>query len=92
MTAANLSNSSDHELLAAAQSYAAFRDHKRPFELWNHVGEYHGKWQPAHRRAIYKRNIDWFNFWLLDRIGVAPANDPDQYERWRGLREQVLSN
>jgi hypothetical protein len=53
--------------------------------------EYHIKWQPVHRLAIYRRNIDWFDFWLR---GVE---DPDpskaaQYLRWRRMRDRQAAS
>jgi hypothetical protein len=46
--------------------------------------EYHVKWHPAHRLAIYERAIDWFDFWLNGREDPAPAKR-EQYSRWRAL-------
>jgi hypothetical protein len=50
-------------------------------------GDHHIKWQPAHRMAIYTRNIDWFNFWLRDAVDPAPEKAA-QYDRWRRLKSQ----
>jgi hypothetical protein len=49
--------------------------------------EYHVKWQPAHRLAIYNRNLDWFRFWLQDYEDPDPAKT-EQYTRWRQFRAQ----
>ena len=43
------------------------------------------KWQPAHRLAVYKRSIDWFDFWLADRRDPDPAKK-EQYRRWEALK------
>ena len=32
--------------------------------------------------------MDWFRFWLQGYEGQAPDYDPEQYVRWRKLREQ----
>ena len=80
-----LINASDHEYLTALQTAAAYRHTGKPFELWVYTGDYHVKWQPAHRLAIYKRNLDWFGVWLQGRTGAAPVNDLQQFERWQGM-------
>lgn len=46
--------------------------------------EYHLKWQPAHRLAIYDRVLDWFDFWLRGRVDPDPAKTK-RYSRWRAL-------
>lgn len=77
----------DRELLFSAETYGEFSYLGRSLELYVFPDEYHIKWQPQHRMAIYQRNVDWFLFWLLgreDRIRDAPH----QYERWRALRDQ----
>src|SRR3546814_10333253 len=51
-------------------------------------GELHNKWQPAHRLAVYTRNIDWFDFWLRGYVDPDPSKS-EQYERWRALRALV---
>lgn len=53
--------------------------------------EYHIKWQPKHRLAVYRRNIQWMKFWLQG-IEVCDPLDPDQYTRWRKLKEQHEAN
>jgi dipeptidyl aminopeptidase/acylaminoacyl peptidase len=76
---------SDDEHLLGLPTYEAFRQHGRSVDLYVFENEHHVKWQPAHRLAIYHRNLDWFDFWLR---GVEDP-DPDrseQYARWRALR------
>ncbi|MDF1835794.1 MAG: hypothetical protein P1U62_13075, partial [Alteraurantiacibacter sp. bin_em_oilr2.035] len=46
--------------------------------------ETHVKWQPAHRQAIYERSVEWFEFWLMDRINCDPAR-AQQYRRWSAM-------
>ena len=77
----------DHELIPSVPSIAALQDAGKPIEAYVFPNEYHIKWQPKHKLAVYNQTIDWFNFWLRD------AQDPDpekaaQYERWRELRKQ----
>lgn len=78
---------SDAEYLFGLQSYAALREYGQPVELYIFPGEYHMKWQPAHRRAIYERNLDWFSFWLQGRTDPAP-DKAEQYRRWTAMRDR----
>lgn len=78
---------SDQEMLGSVLSVGALEDAGRAVEMYVFPGEFHIKYQPAHRLAIYNRNIDWMNFWLLDREDPAPGKR-EQYERWSKLRTQ----
>lgn len=60
-------------------------DGGKVFDAYIFPDEYHIKWQPTHRLAIYNRNIDWMNFWLQGREDADPAKAA-QYERWRAMR------
>ena len=75
----------DAEYLFGLESFSTLREHGQPVELHVFPGEYHMKWQPAHRRAIYERNLDWFSFWLQDRVDPDPAKAA-QYRRWQEMR------
>lgn len=76
---------SDDELASGVDSYEVLREQNRPVELYVYPGEHHNKWQPSHRLALYKRNLQWFDFWLR---GVRHADplDPEQYDRWERLK------
>jgi dipeptidyl aminopeptidase/acylaminoacyl peptidase len=64
---------SDDEYLGGLSTYEAFREEGIPEELYIFPGEHHVKWQPAHRLAIYQRNIEWFQRWLKpDRLPAHP--------------------
>jgi dipeptidyl aminopeptidase/acylaminoacyl peptidase len=82
-----LAQVADRELMEAALNFVPLQDAGRPVEMVVFPNEYHVKWQPAHRLAIYNRNLDWFRFWLQDYEdpGLAKAQ---QYARWRQFREQ----
>jgi dipeptidyl aminopeptidase/acylaminoacyl peptidase len=75
----------DDEYLRALEAFSAFRTKGPPVEMYVFPDEHHIKWQPAHRLAIYERNLDWFSFWLQGREDSDPAKVP-QYVRWRALR------
>jgi dipeptidyl aminopeptidase/acylaminoacyl peptidase len=75
----------DDGYLIALEAFESLREAGKPVEMYVFPGEFHIKWQPVHRLAIYRRNLDWFDFWLR---GIE---DPDaakvaQYQRWRGMR------
>lgn len=77
----------DGEYLGAIESYAALREHDQPVELYVFPDEYHFKWQPVHRRAVYMRSLDWFDFWLRGSEDPGPSKAP-QYARWTRLEHQ----
>ncbi len=76
---------SEDEYLVSLETYTALTEYDQPVDMFVFPGENHVKWQPAHRRALYQRNLDWFDFWL------KAVEDPDpkkreQYIRWREMR------
>jgi len=75
----------DNEYVTALDAYTALRDAHRPVELYVFQDEYHIKWQPAHRAAIYERNLEWFDFWLRGKVDPDPTKI-DQYTRWSAMR------
>ena len=82
-----LMNVSDMEMLTDTQTVASMKHFQRPVEMWVFPNEHHIKSQPAHRYSVYKRNVQWFQFWLQD-VEVQDPVDPEQYSRWRALRDQ----
>lgn len=60
-----LLNVADHEMLDAMHPYTALEQAGRAVEIYVFPREHHIKSGPAHRLAIYQRNIDWMNFWTL---------------------------
>lgn len=80
----------DHEYLLGLETYTVLRNHHWPVELYSFPGEYHLKTQAAHRAAIYRRNLAWFDYWLK---GIrAPDMTPDVYERWDRLAREAASH
>jgi dipeptidyl aminopeptidase/acylaminoacyl peptidase len=75
----------DDEYILALEAFEALREHGKPVDLYVFPGEHHGKWQPAHRLAIYQRDLDWFAFWLQGREDPALAKRT-QYRRWEAMR------
>lgn len=85
-----LVQASDREYLSSLPAFAALKREGRPVEMFVFPEETHLLHQPAHRRANFQRNIDWFKFWLQN-VEVSDPTDPDQYVRWRKLRTQACT-
>lgn len=83
--AALLIQSADSEYVLALQLYSTMRALSKPVELHVFPGEHHIKMQPRHRLHIYRRNVDWLKFWLLNSESSA-VGERAQYDRWRILR------
>lgn len=81
-----LIHASDHELLLAIPTYTALREAGAPVDLFVYPGEYHGRWQPAHRLATYSRSLDWFDYWLRGVRSSDPARQ-DELKQWDRLKE-----
>lgn len=80
------------EALIALESVTALKAAGQPVEMLVFPDERHVKWQPAHRLAIYRRNIDWFRFWLQGYTDPDPsAARAAQYLRWKILRDRDAS-
>jgi dienelactone hydrolase len=78
----------DRELLSAVQSWTALKAADRPVEMIVYPDEYHNKWQPAHRLAVYRSNMRWFDFWLRGR---EEPGQKELYARWRQLKAPAAS-
>lgn len=78
----------DSEYLLALETFTALRENGKPVEMYVFPNETHAKWQPAHRLAVYRRNLDWFDFWLRRVENPDPAK-ADQYPRWRAMRKRL---
>jgi dipeptidyl aminopeptidase/acylaminoacyl peptidase len=76
------------EALAAMEYYEAMQHYGVPVEFFVYPNDGHVTERPEHRFMSLQRNLDWFEFWLLDKENDASSKS-DQYLRWRQLR--VLS-
>ncbi|MDQ8757407.1 Atxe2 family lasso peptide isopeptidase [Sphingosinicella sp. LHD-64] len=78
---------SDDEFLSTLESYTALREVGAPIDMYVFPDEHHVKWQPAHRLAVYRRALDWFDYWLR---GLRPASPAHQAElrHWDRLRQE----
>lgn len=79
-----LIQNTDNEYKGGLDVLATYRHYGRPVELYVFEDETHLKFQPAHRQAIYERNVEWFDFWLMNRRNCA-ADRAQQYERWKAM-------
>ncbi|MGF7156087.1 Atxe2 family lasso peptide isopeptidase [Novosphingobium gossypii] len=75
----------DHEYLGGVDVFAALKEQGKPVDLYVFPDAFHWKYQPAQRLAVYQRNLDWFSFWLRDRIDPDPAK-AGQYAVWQALK------
>lgn len=76
---------SDDEYLSALESYTALREAGAPVDMFVFPNEHHVKWQPAHRLAVYRRSLDWFDYWLLGIRSRSPDRQRE-LQHWDGLR------
>ena len=79
---------SDYDLPCAQDAFTALRERKRPVEMHVFPGEFHVKWQPVHRVALYRRNVQWFKYWMMGLEDRDPV-DPTQYQRWATLKAEA---
>ena len=78
----------DREYIDALGGFTALRENNAPVDLFVFPDEYHVKWQPAHRLAVYKRSLDWFDYWLKNLRSTDPARSED-LRHWDQLRREA---
>lgn len=78
----------EQESRYATELYARLSNSPTPTEMYVFPEEPHIKVQPRHRLAVYRRNLDWFRFWLQGHVDPEPSK-AEQYRRWRALRERL---
>ena len=71
----------DDEFRLALETYSTLQFHGLPVDMFVYPDEHHYKWHPAHRLAIYRRNLAWFDFWLRGVASDDPAEATDT-KRW----------
>jgi len=79
----------EQEARRIPELYARLSAHGTPAELYAFPDEAHLKLQPRHRLAVYRRNLDWFRYWLEDYRDPDPAK-AGQYGRWDRLRSRWM--
>jgi len=83
-----LIQAADREYRLALETYAALDHAQAPVEMYVFPDEHHIKYHPAHRLAIYERNLAWFDFWLRDLVSSDPGSAKTM-ARWQALRERA---
>lgn len=68
--------------------YVLLRRQKKAADLIFYPGGEHVLDRPFQRVASLQRNVDWFRFWMQGIERTAPTYDPEQYIRWRLLRDE----
>ncbi len=69
-----------------AELHARMKHAGKAVDFYAFADEPHIKKQPVHKLAVYRRNLDWFRFWLKGEVDPDPAK-ADQYRRWHAYRE-----
>lgn len=80
----------DAEFRLALGTYSTLQYRAAPIEMYVFPDEHHVKWHPAHRLAIYRRNLAWFDFWLTGKN----SSDPDraaELARWEDFRQRLAT-
>lgn len=83
-----LMNASEEEFTGALLTYTALREAGVAVDLFEYPGEFHARWQPAHRLATYRRSLDWFDFWLRGVRSSAPERQAELKE-WDRLKREA---
>ena len=78
----------DREYRLALETFAALDHARAPVEMYVFPNEYHIKYHPAHRYAIYERNLAWFDFWLKGDAS-EDVSDAVTMARWRSLKARI---
>ncbi|WP_278983857.1 Atxe2 family lasso peptide isopeptidase [Sphingobium yanoikuyae] len=85
-----LFSATDDEFRIAVASFTALREAGKPTDLFVFPGEFHIKWQPAHRLAAYERSLDWFMFWFFGEMPSDPRRHAEA-QRWSMMSKAHVS-
>jgi dipeptidyl aminopeptidase/acylaminoacyl peptidase len=80
-----LIQAADREFKPSLEAVRALRAAKVPVDVYVFPDERHIKRHPAHRLNIYRRNLRWFDFWLLDRL-PPEGEDRQETKRWADMK------
>ena len=75
----------DGELYPVLEAVRALRAANSPVDAYVFPDELHIKRQPIHRLNIYRRNLRWFDFWLMDRM-PTDSIERDEAVRWAQMK------
>lgn len=85
ITAPILLQMADDEYMSALMGFTALREVGAPIDLYIFPDEHHVKWQPAHRLAVFRRSLDWFDYWLKGTRSESPDRS-SELAHWDDLR------
>lgn len=68
-----------------AELHTRMKRADKAVDFFAFADEPHIKKQPIHKLAVYRRNLDWYRFWLKGDEDPDPAK-AEQYQRWRSYR------
>ena len=74
--------------VGALEFYTAMKTHGAQAELVLYPDEAHAFFQPIHRFNSMRRNLDWFNYWLLGKADTDPSRS-SQYVRWESMKQKL---
>ncbi|WP_293976679.1 Atxe2 family lasso peptide isopeptidase [Sphingomonas sp.] len=80
-----LIQASSVEFRLGLTTYSELRHRGWPIDMYVYPDEGHVKLHPAHRSAVYRRNVQWLEFWLNDEEEPDPVNQ-SQYDHWKNLK------
>jgi dipeptidyl aminopeptidase/acylaminoacyl peptidase len=82
-------NTPPSNLVLKSEVFAGLGRLGNPVEMYYYPLEEHQPNHPQARLSSMQRNLDWYRFWLLNYDRPNPE-DPDQYTRWRGMRDSSI--
>lgn len=74
--------------VGALEFYTAMKGHGAQAELVLYPDETHAFFQPIHRFNSMRRNLEWFNYWLLGKADTDPSR-ASQYARWESMKQKL---
>lgn len=79
----------EQEFRLNMELYSRLSEEGKPVELYAFPNEPHIKVQPRHKLAVYRRNLDWFRYWLQGYIDPDPTKAA-QYQRWEVFSQKPV--
>lgn len=78
----------DMEYRLGLEAVSALQLAGAPVDMYVFADEHHLKWHPAHRLAIYERDLAWFDFWLKGQRTNETGRDVE-LARWEAMRKRL---
>ena len=87
ITAPLLMQMSEQEFRGGMELFSRLSNTTTPVEMYAFPDEAHIKIQPRHQFTVYRRNLDWFRYWLQNHVDPDPTL-ATEYRRWDLLRRR----